>query len=119
MQPRKAMAYGAFFGAATILWLVALRREGQVVSAWAFLKLGSVVMPLALIASLASFIWRHGVVPTAVRSGECVRLCGSPAAAPVGVHRVRTAENRVDHGPSGLHRILASKEGSIARHGIA
>jgi arsenical pump membrane protein len=41
---------------ATILWLVALRREGQAVSAWAFLKLGSVVMPLALIASLASFI---------------------------------------------------------------
>ncbi len=42
---------------ATILWLVALRREGQSVSAWAFLKLGCVVMPLALIASLASFIW--------------------------------------------------------------
>jgi len=42
---------------ATILWLVALRREGQAVSAWAFLKLGSVVMPLALIASLASLIW--------------------------------------------------------------
>jgi len=42
---------------ATILWLVALRREGQAVSAWAFLKLGSVVMPLALMASLASFIW--------------------------------------------------------------
>jgi arsenical pump membrane protein len=42
---------------ATILWLVALRREGQTVSGWAFLKLGSVVMPLALIASLASFIW--------------------------------------------------------------
>jgi arsenical pump membrane protein len=42
---------------ATILWLVALRREGQAVSAWTFLKLGSVVMPLALIASLASFIW--------------------------------------------------------------
>jgi arsenical pump membrane protein len=42
---------------ATILWLVALRREGQAVSAWAFLKLGCVVMPLALIASLASFVW--------------------------------------------------------------
>jgi arsenical pump membrane protein len=42
---------------ATILWLVALRREGQAVSAWTFLKLGSVVMPLALIASLAGFIW--------------------------------------------------------------
>jgi arsenical pump membrane protein len=42
---------------ATILWLVALRREGQAVSAWTFLKLGVVVMPLALIASLASFVW--------------------------------------------------------------
>jgi len=41
---------------ATILWLVALRREGQAVSAWAFLKLGAVVMPLALIAALASFV---------------------------------------------------------------
>jgi len=43
---------------ATILWLVALRREGQAVSAWSFLKLGSVVMPLALIAALACFIWQ-------------------------------------------------------------
>jgi arsenical pump membrane protein len=42
---------------ATILWLVALRREGQAVSAWSFLKLGSVVMPLALIGALASSIW--------------------------------------------------------------
>jgi arsenical pump membrane protein len=42
---------------ATILWLVALRREGQAVSAWKFLGLGCVVMPPALIASLATFIW--------------------------------------------------------------
>jgi arsenical pump membrane protein len=42
---------------ATILWLVALRREGQTVSAWTFLKLGTVVMPSALVASLAGFIW--------------------------------------------------------------
>jgi arsenical pump membrane protein len=42
---------------ATILWLVALRRESQPVSGWAFLKLGSVVMPAALLASLAAFIW--------------------------------------------------------------
>ncbi len=32
---------------ATILWLTALRREGQSVSAWAFLKLGVLVMPPA------------------------------------------------------------------------
>ena len=42
---------------ATILWLVALRREGQEVSAWKFLGLGCLVMPPALIASLATFIW--------------------------------------------------------------
>ncbi len=42
---------------ATILWLVALRREGQAVSAWKFLGLGCLVMPPALLASLATFIW--------------------------------------------------------------
>jgi arsenical pump membrane protein len=40
---------------ATILWLVALRREGQTVSGWRFLKLGCVVMPPALLASLVIF----------------------------------------------------------------
>jgi arsenical pump membrane protein len=42
---------------ATILWLVALRREGQTVTAWSFLKLGCVLMPLALAAALAAFMW--------------------------------------------------------------
>ncbi len=42
---------------ATILWLVALRREGQAVSPWRFLGLGCLVMPPALIASLVAFIW--------------------------------------------------------------
>jgi arsenical pump membrane protein len=40
---------------ATILWLVALRREGQDISAWKFLALGAMVMPTALLASLLSF----------------------------------------------------------------
>ncbi len=39
---------------ATILWLTALRREGQHVGAWAFLKLGLLVMPPALLIALAS-----------------------------------------------------------------
>jgi arsenical pump membrane protein len=40
---------------ATILWLVALRREGEHVTAWQFLKAGALVMPPALLlASLAS-----------------------------------------------------------------
>jgi arsenical pump membrane protein len=38
---------------ATILWLVALRREGEHVSAWQFLRVGAIVMPLALLAALA------------------------------------------------------------------
>jgi arsenical pump membrane protein len=38
---------------ATILWLTALRREGQNVNAWAFLKLGALVMPPALLLAIA------------------------------------------------------------------
>ena len=37
---------------ATILWLGALRREGVVVGAWAFLRLGVLVMPPALVLGL-------------------------------------------------------------------
>ena len=39
---------------ATILWLTALRREGQTVSAGAFLKLGIVVMPPALLLAIGA-----------------------------------------------------------------
>ncbi len=39
---------------ATILWLTALRREGQAVGAGAFLKLGILVMPPALLLAIAS-----------------------------------------------------------------
>jgi arsenical pump membrane protein len=42
---------------ATILWLVALRREGQDVSFGKFLLVGGLVMPPALLAALASFVW--------------------------------------------------------------
>jgi arsenical pump membrane protein len=41
---------------ATILWLVALRREGQSVSAWAFLKLGALIMTAALLCALGA-LW--------------------------------------------------------------
>ncbi|WP_028633982.1 arsenic transporter [Pseudomonas parafulva] len=37
---------------ATLLWLVAIRREGESVSAWRFLRLGVLVMPPALAAAL-------------------------------------------------------------------
>jgi arsenical pump membrane protein len=42
---------------ATILWLVALRREKIDVSAWRFLKIGMLVTPPALLAALAAAIW--------------------------------------------------------------
>jgi arsenical pump membrane protein len=41
---------------ATILWLAALRREGQAVGAWRFLRLGAVVMFPALILAITSLI---------------------------------------------------------------
>ncbi len=39
---------------ATVLWLIALRREGEQISAWQFLKTGLIVMPPALLLSTAS-----------------------------------------------------------------
>jgi arsenical pump membrane protein len=39
---------------ATVLWLIALRREGIDVSAWSFLRVGALVMPPALFAALES-----------------------------------------------------------------
>ena len=41
---------------ATILWLTALRKKGEDVSAWTFLKTGAVAMPLALFGALAA-LW--------------------------------------------------------------
>jgi arsenical pump membrane protein len=41
---------------ATILWLTAIRREGEHVGAWTFFKLGLIVMPPALLAALAGLL---------------------------------------------------------------
>ena len=41
---------------ATILWLIALRKEKLEVTFWDFLKVGAVAMPIALLASLAGSI---------------------------------------------------------------
>jgi arsenical pump membrane protein len=48
---------------ATLLWLVAIRREGENVTAWQFLRVGAVAMPLALVAALGALyvqqqLWR-------------------------------------------------------------
>jgi arsenical pump membrane protein len=44
---------------ATILWLVAVRREGQEVSTWQFLRLGVVVTAPALLSALTGFVMVH------------------------------------------------------------
>ena len=41
---------------ATILWLIALRKEGLDVSLWDFLRVGIIAMPLALLAALGGSI---------------------------------------------------------------
>jgi arsenical pump membrane protein len=41
---------------ATILWLLALRREDVAVDAWHFLRVGAVAMPLALIGAVACLL---------------------------------------------------------------
>ena len=47
---------------ATILWLLALRKEDQHVSAWDFLKVGLIAMPAALLMSLGGLLVMHAVV---------------------------------------------------------
>lgn len=44
---------------ATILWLIALRREKLNVSFWDFLKIGAVAMPVALLVSVAGAVLMH------------------------------------------------------------
>ena len=47
---------------ATILWLLALRKEGLDVSFWEFLKVGIVAMPLALLAAIGGAVVMQGLV---------------------------------------------------------
>ncbi|BDB28072.1 arsenic transporter [Cupriavidus sp. P-10] len=42
---------------ATLLWLTALRREGHMVSAGQFLRVGAIVMPAAMVPALALLLW--------------------------------------------------------------
>jgi arsenical pump membrane protein len=48
---------------ATILWLLALRKEKLEVSAWDFLKVGALAMPAALLASIAGAFLLHTMFP--------------------------------------------------------
>ena len=46
---------------ATILWLLALRREGLEVGFWSFLRVGLLAMPVALFAALGAAILMHAI----------------------------------------------------------
>ncbi len=46
---------------ATILWLLALRRDGLDVSALDFLKIGAIAMPLALLAAMVGVFVMHAI----------------------------------------------------------
>lgn len=49
---------------ATILWLLALRKEDIQISAMDFLKVGAIAMPAALAASMAGAFLMHALLPT-------------------------------------------------------
>jgi arsenical pump membrane protein len=53
---------------ATILWLVAMRREGVRMTSGRFLRIGLVVMPVALVLALAGTLFCHAVTPPGVLS---------------------------------------------------
>ncbi len=44
---------------ATLLWLIVLRREGEQVSGWSFLRIGALVMPAALLPAVLASAWQH------------------------------------------------------------
>jgi arsenical pump membrane protein len=46
---------------ATILWLLAMRKEKLDVSAWKFLKVGLIAMPAAMLASVGGLLIMHMV----------------------------------------------------------
>jgi len=39
---------------ATILWLIAIRREGMHISAWQFFRVGMLIMPISLLFAIAA-----------------------------------------------------------------
>jgi arsenical pump membrane protein len=48
---------------ATILWLIAIRRAGESVSAWQFLRVGIVAMPAALLPALGVLVLQARLLP--------------------------------------------------------
>ena len=49
---------------ATILWLLALRKEKIEVSFWKFLEVGAIAMPAALLVSLGGAVLMHTLFKT-------------------------------------------------------
>jgi len=61
--------------------------------------------------------YRYRVMPTSVCRNQRISLFRPPAAGLVGVNPVVLFEDRIDHRPGGLNRILAGKKRAIAGHG--
>ncbi len=47
---------------ATILWLIALRREQQHVTFWSFLRVGIIAMPLTLLGAMGTAVATHALI---------------------------------------------------------
>jgi Na+/H+ antiporter NhaD/arsenite permease-like protein len=70
VEAQRAPVMTAFIGGSVVafasnfnLWLVAIRREGEDVSAGKFLAVGALVMPLTLLVTLAIFSWPGTMQP--------------------------------------------------------
>jgi hypothetical protein len=77
--------FGTITGSlATILWLLALRREGESIGAGSFLRIGAVVMPPALILALGALGQPAGSSDAQRRHREAAKGCrGDPDIAAV------------------------------------
>jgi hypothetical protein len=60
-------------------------------------------------ASTSGFLAACGVVPTSMRGDDRVRILRSPTAALVGASPMVRLQDRLDHGPGGLDRVLTGE----------
>jgi hypothetical protein len=58
-------------------------------------------------------------MPAAIRSDDRISLFRTPGVSLVRANPVVIFEDRIDHGPSGFHRVLAREERTVAGHGVA
>jgi hypothetical protein len=58
-------------------------------------------------------------MPAAARSDDCIGSFRTPGVSPVRANAVVGFEDRIDHRPSGFHRVFPREQGTIASHGVA